>query len=176
MFLNYFKPTWMVESVYQLTPEQLKKRHISGIITDLDNTLIAWDSLDGTPEMAKWLQTMTDADIPVVIVSNNSKKRVQRVADNFGIHYLAVAKKPSRRGMRKALEILKMPKDDVVMVGDQLLTDIFGANRLGLRSILVKPIVQSDGIITTFNRNIELKIYKRVRRRNPKLKWRKMID
>lgn len=173
---EYFKPTWMVESIYQLKPEQLQKRHIKGVITDLDNTLIAWNEPDASEEMADWLQMMAQAEIPVVIVSNNSKKRVERVAADYGIRYQAMAKKPLRHGMRQALKKLALPKEEVVVVGDQLLTDIFTANRLGLQSVLVKPIVSSDGKVTQFNRRIEQAIFKRVLKRNPELKWGKMID
>ena len=54
MFLKY-KPTWMVSSIYQITPEQLKKLGIKAVLTDLDNTLIAWNNPDGTPELRAWL-------------------------------------------------------------------------------------------------------------------------
>ena len=50
---DYFKPTWMIERIYQLTPDQLAKHNIKGVITDLDNTLIAWDNPDGTPEIGR---------------------------------------------------------------------------------------------------------------------------
>lgn len=174
--LNYFKPTWMVESIYQLTPEQLRKRGVQGIVTDLDNTLIAWDNLDGTPEMAAWVATMNQANFPIIIVSNNSKKRVERVANNYNIKYFSMAQKPSRRGLRKAIRLLNVPEKNVVMIGDQLMTDVLAANRLGIRSILVKPIITSDGTLTQINRRIEQVIFKRVLIKNPELKWRKIIE
>ena len=77
MFLKY-KPTWMVSSIYQITPEQLKKLGIKAVLTDLDNTLIAWNNPDGTPELRAWLEEMKEANIPVVVVSNNKASRVAR--------------------------------------------------------------------------------------------------
>ncbi|MDN5811351.1 MAG: YqeG family HAD IIIA-type phosphatase, partial [Tetragenococcus koreensis] len=66
MFLKY-KPTWMVTSIYKITPEQLKSVGIKVVLTDLDNTLIAWDHSDGTNELQVWLEQMKQADIPVVV-------------------------------------------------------------------------------------------------------------
>lgn len=175
MKLDDFKPTWMIERIYQLTPEQLIKHNIKGVITDLDNTLIAWNNPDGTPELRAWLTTMKEAGIPVVILSNNHHSRVKRVADQLGIQFTSDAKKPSRRGYRRAIEKLGVAEDEVVIVGDQLLTDVWGGNRLGIRSILVMPIVQSDAVWTLMNRKIERSIFKRIAKANPELKWRNNI-
>ena len=70
MFLSY-KPTWMVEAIYQITPEQLKAQGIKALLTDLDNTLIAWNNPNGTEELRDWLAQMEAAGIPVIVVSNN---------------------------------------------------------------------------------------------------------
>ncbi|MDN6385682.1 MAG: HAD hydrolase family protein, partial [Alkalibacterium sp.] len=77
---NSFKPTWMVESIYQITPEQLKSKNIKAVLTDLDNTLIAWNNPEATEETIEWIKTMKQNDIKVVILSNNSRKRVKKVA------------------------------------------------------------------------------------------------
>lgn len=172
---DYFTPTWMIERIYQLTPEQLAKHNIKGIIADLDNTLIAWNNPDGTPELRSWLKMMDEAGIPVVILSNNNYKRVKRVADQLGIQFSSAAKKPSRKGFRRAIDKLGLSKDEVVIVGDQLLTDVFGGNRLGIRSILVMPLVESDMVWTLLNRKIEKYIFKKLQKAHPELKWRNNI-
>ena len=64
-----FQPTWQVESIYDLPPEELRKKGIKVVLTDLDNTLIAWNNPDGTPQLREWLQKMEEAKIPVVVVS-----------------------------------------------------------------------------------------------------------
>lgn len=172
---DYFKPTWMIERIYQLTPDQLAKHNIKGVITDLDNTLIAWDNPGGTPELRAWLQTMKEAGIPVVILSNNHHGRVKRVADQLGVLFTSDAKKPSRRGFRRAIDMLGVSQDEVVIVGDQLLTDVFGGNRLGIRSILVMPLVETDLVWTLLNRKIEKFLFKRIEKKHPDLKWRNNI-
>ena len=81
-FSNY-KPTWMVEAIYQITPAQLKNLGIKAVLTDLDNTLIAWNNPDGTEELLTWILEMKNAGIPVVVVSNNNSKRVARAIEKF---------------------------------------------------------------------------------------------
>ena len=73
----------MVEAVYDLKPDQLREHGIRAVLVDLDNTLIAWNNPDGTPELRAWLDEMTEADIPVVVVSNNKYERVERAVANF---------------------------------------------------------------------------------------------
>lgn len=172
---DFFTPTWMIERIYQLTPEQLKKHNIKGVITDLDNTLIAWNNPDGTPELRAWLSTMKEAGIPVVILSNNNQKRVARVANQLGVLYTADAKKPSRRGYKRALDKLGVQPDEAVIVGDQLMTDVFGGNRFGIRSILVMPLVETDMVWTLLNRRLEKIIFKKMQNAHPELKWRNNI-
>lgn len=157
-----FKPDWCLLSAYHITPEQLQEHGIEAVLVDLDNTLIAWNNPEGTPEMKQWLQRLKAADIPVIVVSNNTKKRVSTVANKLGIDYVSDAKKPTKIGLSKALSKLGLPAEKVVIVGDQLLTDILGGYLLGLRTVLVKPIVDHDMLATKLNRKIEYLIKRRL--------------
>ncbi len=174
--LKWFKPTWMVHSIYSITPEQLEKNNIKAVLTDLDNTLIAWDHPEATEESILWIERMEAAGIPVVILSNNSGDRVQKVADYLSLEYIPRGLKPSRRGFRKAEEILNLPKEQVVMVGDQVLTDVLGANRFGMRNVLVKPIMESDAWNTKFNRFVELRVMRALMKSDPNMKWGDSLD
>ena len=75
MSIDDYRPTFVVESVYDLKAEDLLRRGIHAVLVDLDNTLIAWNNPDGTPEVRAWLDEMTMADIAVVVVSNNKQDR-----------------------------------------------------------------------------------------------------
>lgn len=155
-----FKPTWTIEALYSLEIQDLRAQHIKGILVDLDNTLVAWNNPDGTPELRKWIKEMRAFDIPVVVVSNNKASRIDRVVTNLGLTFVSRALKPFTRGLRQAQKELKIPVENLVMVGDQLMTDIKAANGIKMRSILVKPVVESDAWNTKFNRSLE-KIVKR---------------
>lgn len=174
--LEWFKPTWMVNSIYSITPEQLMKNNIKAVLTDLDNTLIAWNHPEATEESILWIERMEEAGIPVIIISNNSGGRVQKVADFLSLEFIPRSMKPSRRGFRKALELLDLPKEDVVMVGDQVITDVLGANRFGMRNILVKPIMDSDAWNTKFNRALELRVMRALIKSDPNLKWEDSLN
>lgn len=172
---NSYKPTWMVDAVYQITPEQLEKHGIKAVLTDLDNTLIAWDNPDGTGELFQWLRVMDQAKIPVIVVSNNKASRVERALEKFELDYVARAMKPFSLGIRLAQEKLKLPSDQIVMVGDQLMTDIKGANAAGVRSILVRPIVDSDAWNTKINRFFEKQVMSQLLKKNPDMDWKRGI-
>ncbi|WP_178198414.1 YqeG family HAD IIIA-type phosphatase [Ligilactobacillus sp. Marseille-Q7487] len=154
MFAN-FRPTWMIESVYDLTPEQIKAHGIKAILTDLDNTLIAWNNPDGTPELKQWLELMKEHEIPVIVVSNNNHQRVKRAVAKFDLPFISRALKPFGRGVNLAKEKYALRDDEVVLIGDQLMTDVAAANSANIRSILVKPLVQSDAWNTKINRFFE---------------------
>lgn len=171
-----FTPTWMVEAIYQITPAQFQAQGIKAVLTDLDNTLIAWNNPDGTPELHEWLQNMEAAGIPVMIVSNNSAARVARVADPLGLSFVSRALKPLTKGLNEAVKKLALQKDEVVMVGDQLLTDVWAANNFGIRSILVQPLIQTDQWNTQINRFFEKGVKKSMLAAHPDLKWRQELD
>lgn len=152
---NLFKPTWRINSIYEVTPEQLKEKGFEGLIIDLDNTLLAWNQYEPTDEVKSWLKTFRDAGLGVYLLSNNNHDRVAKIAEPLNLDFSAKAFKPRRKYFCRALEHLNLPEDQVVVVGDQVLTDVTGANRVGLESILVKPIVPHDNIYTWANRTLE---------------------
>lgn len=166
----------MVESIYSITPEQLRKNNIHAVLTDLDNTLIAWNHPEATEESILWIERMKEADIPVIILSNNNGNRIQKVAEILDLDYVSRSLKPSRRAFRKAEKKLGIPAKNLVMVGDQILTDILGSNRHGVRSILVKPILNSDAWNTKLNRFIELKVMNALIKSDPEMKWGESLD
>lgn len=171
-----FKPTWMVEAIYQITPEQLKKRNFKAVLTDLDNTLIAWNNPDGTEELLLWIEEMKNAGIPVVVISNNKAVRIERVVNQLGLKYVQRAMKPLTKGFKEAQKLVDLPKDQILMVGDQIMTDIRGANAAGIQNVLVKPVVESDAWNTKFNRAMERRIMKHLWKKHPEMSWRKTID
>lgn len=153
--LNLFLPNKHVESVFELTPDFFKSEGIRGIVVDLDNTLVPWDVADCPEKVSSWLSSLIEADLHVIIFSNNNEERVKRFAKPLDIPYIPRAKKPLTAAFNKAASILNVSSGQLAVVGDQLLTDILGGNRFGAYTILVVPIVESDAPITQFNRRLE---------------------
>ncbi|MGX7109525.1 YqeG family HAD IIIA-type phosphatase [Facklamia miroungae] len=152
---NLIQPTWCLNSIYRLTPSDLMNQQIKGLIVDLDNTLLAWNCLDHTQELALWVTSMKEAGIKLFVLSNNHPERVHRVANPLKIPYLGHALKPLRRSFQLAMKAMQVDPENVLVVGDQIMTDVIGARSLGLKVLLVKPIVNNDNIYTLVNRNLE---------------------
>jgi len=165
----------MVESIFQITPEQLKKANIKAVLTDLDNTLIAWNNPEATEETIQWIKLMKKNGIKVVIISNNSRKRVKKVASILGLDFIPSALKPLTVGYKKATKEYSFSNEEWLMVGDQVITDIRGANKAGIKTVLVKPILDSDAWNTRLNRFLELKIMNYLIKKDPNMKWRDTI-
>ncbi|MBM7635539.1 YqeG family HAD IIIA-type phosphatase [Streptococcus saliviloxodontae] len=175
MSIDDYRPTFVVEAVYDLKAEDLLRHGIHAVLVDLDNTLIAWNNPDGTPELRKWLDEMQMADISVVVVSNNKYSRVERAVDRFGVDFVSRAMKPFTRGIRIAMDRYGFDLDEVVMVGDQLMTDIRAAHRAGIQSILVRPLVKSDAWNTKFNRWRERRVWAKLEAKYGKISYKKGI-
>ncbi|RIW37617.1 YqeG family HAD IIIA-type phosphatase [Bacillus salacetis] len=156
--LKSFLPNEQVKDVFQIKPETLKEQGIKAIITDLDNTLVEWDRAQATPKLIKWFKLMQDNGIKVTVVSNNNEERVRRFAEPLNIPFIHQARKPMGRAFRRAVKSMGVAREETVVVGDQLLTDVLGGNRSGFYTILVVPVAQTDGFITKFNRRVERRI------------------
>lgn len=166
--LNAYVPNWQLSSIYCLTPEELHQHHISLVLTDLDNTLVPWNHKEKTKQLMDWIDMMKQAGVPIVVVSNNKEERVRRVVEPLGIDYIARSKKPFTTGIRRALERYHKKPSEAVLIGDQLMTDIKAAHDAGVRSILVKPMVETDAWNTRINRYLEKKIKQSLQK---KVQW-----
>ncbi|MBO1003450.1 YqeG family HAD IIIA-type phosphatase [Pseudogracilibacillus auburnensis] len=153
--LNLFLPNKHVKSIFDIEPTFLQAEGKKGIIIDLDNTLVPWNVSHATDEVITWLKKMDDANIKVTIFSNNNEERVTVFAEPLGTSFIYQARKPLQRAFKRAKIQMELETDEIVVIGDQLLTDILGGNKAGFYTILVVPIVQSDAPITKFNRNVE---------------------
>lgn len=174
--LEKFKPTWMVDSIYKVSPQELKKYGIRAVFSDLDNTLIAWNNPDGTPELHQWMAELAKAGIPLVVISNNNKKRVARATQSLDLPFMARSLKPLSFGITRARRKLGLSKNEVVMVGDQLITDMVAANEAGVRSILVRPLVNTDKWNTRVNRFFEYFLWQKLKQKYPNLKWQEGLN
>ncbi|GKU81346.1 YqeG family HAD IIIA-type phosphatase [Niallia sp. NCCP-28] len=168
--LNDFLPDQHVKNIFEITPEALKEKGIKGVITDLDNTLVEWDRPLATPKIIEWFEEMKRNKIKVTIVSNNKEGRVKAFSDPLNIPFIFAARKPMGRAFKKAILQMDIKKEEAVVIGDQLLTDVLGGNRSGFHTILVVPVAQTDGFFTKINRTIERRILNWFRKKG-KITW-----
>ena len=156
------RPDAVVASVTEVTPEFLSERGVRGVLVDLDDTLLASGSDDLALPFRSWLELLRRAGVPVVILSNGAHGRVARWSRELGVVGLPLTGKPRRRAFARGLEHLGVPAHETAMVGDQLFTDVLGANLTGMVSVLVTPL--SPGKLHTRTlRRLERIILKRLR-------------
>ncbi len=137
--LECFYPDEWIDSAWNIDYEGLRDQGYRGLIFDIDNTL----ALDGGPPLPQTLDLFAklhDLGLAACLLSNNQESRVKSFADEIGASYICKANKPSRRGYAQAMELMGTDTDTTVSIGDQLFTDVWGAQRCGIHSILVLPI------------------------------------
>ncbi|MGE5659432.1 MAG: YqeG family HAD IIIA-type phosphatase [Actinomycetota bacterium] len=131
------------DSIVHLTPEILDKHHLKGLVLDVDETLVPIRSAQASKELGEWVAQIKPA-VALWLVSNNiSETRIGRIAESLDLPYISGAAKPSRRKLRRAVEAMNLPVEQVAMVGDRLFTDVLAGNRLGMFTILVEPMVDA---------------------------------
>ena len=146
--------------IQDINYKKLKKLGIKCLVFDLDNTIALIDQHIITDEVKKLLLSLKK-DFQIVIISNNVTSRVKTYAEYLECDFVANALKPLSRGYRKIRKKYGFQKQEMCMIGDQLVTDIYGGNRYGMFTILVDPLGNKDLKITSLNRLIEGKILKK---------------
>ncbi len=138
MLHKYF-PYEYAKSVFAIDYVQLQQSGYKGIIFDIDNTLVHHGD-DSNPQVDALFKDIQALGLQTILLTNNDEERVLRFIKNIETPFVCDADKPQKRGYLEALEILGLQKDEVVVIGDQIFTDIYGANQCGIPSILVKFI------------------------------------
>lgn len=154
-------PDLYLTNVKEITLELLNKNKIKGLILDVDNTLIDFDKnlLEGVKQ---WCDNLKQNNIKMCILSNTNKiKKVEKVAKILDLEYLYFAHKPNKKGFYKAQKLLGLKVNEIATVGDQVFTDVLGGNRVGMFTILTKPIDERDIIITKIKRPFENAVIKK---------------
>ena len=153
--LRWLRPSAQVPTVYDIDLIALRARGIRWVILDLDNTIVPWGAHEVSPRLSVWIAAAQDADLRLCIVSTNMGNRVMSIAERLGLPIVVGALKPRRRALRRALTVMGTTPEATALVGDQLLTDILGGNRLGLHTILVRPQGRREFMLTRLVRLME---------------------
>ena len=133
-------PTFITPKLTDLTPQQLRSWEIQLLMMDFDNTIVPYTTSTPTEEMDRWLREMAASDIQLCVVSNSKKDRVKVFCGQYGIDCITHSRKPFRKGIRQCMNKYRFPPSHCALVGDQIFTDILGANGFNVTSILVDAI------------------------------------
>ncbi len=163
MFERFF-PDESVSSTYDIDFQSLYEEGYRGILFYIDNTLVEHGK--GASDQALDLfRRLEEMGFQCCLISNNKKQRVSSFNEKIGAHMIFNAHKPRRKGYREAMEMMGTNKENTLFVGDQLFTDIWGAKRIGIRNILVKPINKNEEIQIVLKRYLEKIILKEYRQK-----------
>lgn len=135
-----FLPTVILPHLTDVTPGLLSELGVDFLMLDFDNTIVPYTTNEPTPEMCDWLRQMQASPIRLCVVSNSKKPRVVRFCERYGLDCVTRAKKPFHRGIRETLARFHLEPKQAALVGDQIYTDVLGANTAGLKSILISAI------------------------------------
>ena len=160
--MDKYKPTYMIEKVSKIPFVLLERDEIHGLIFDVDNTLTTMGK-GITEENLKWIKEAQSLGYKICLLSNSiNMKKIRGLMNMLNINGLCFARKPRIQGFEMALNLLDLKKSEVIMIGDQIFTDVLGGNRCKMFTILVDPIKEKDFWYTAWKRPIENKVKKRV--------------
>lgn len=161
-----FYPRLYVSSIFDINLDDLQQRGIKNMIFDLDNTIIERGAPEFPVKVMEWLDAVRKRGIRIAIVSNNRTRSAEKMAAKAGIPAVFNAIKPRRSPFKKVLRMLKAKPGETAVVGDQIFTDVVGGNRLGMYTILTKPMKGKEFIGTTLiTRQLERLFLPRIRKR-----------
>ena len=154
-------PRLYCKKVTDISLDYLETNQIKGILLDVDNTLLDFD-LNVVDGLEQWYQKIKENNIKCMILSNSNKtEKIKKVANLLKIEYIQFATKPLKRGFKKAQRKLDLNPENIAVVGDQIFTDVIGANRSKMHSILVEPLAEKDLFLTKFKRPLENLVIKK---------------
>ncbi|MBQ8296670.1 MAG: YqeG family HAD IIIA-type phosphatase [Ruminococcus sp.] len=151
-----FRLTAAFRKVTDITPSFLKKINVRGLVLDLDNTLTTHDNPRPAEGVLDWIKTMKDNRIKLMIVSNNHPPRVKPFADMLGLDFVSEGKKPLTKGFREACQRMGLKKQELAAVGDQIFTDVLGANLYRIKMLYVSPIEHEKTTFFKVKRKLEI--------------------
>lgn len=168
-FTENFRPKEVVYSIASVHVAELRRRGFDTLLLDMDNTLLPWKDNDTPDFAAQWVEQAKAVGMKVCIVSNTHRpSRLKKIAGELGVECVPRALKPRSQGFDLAMSMMGSSPEKTVVVGDQLLTDIWGGNRAGMYTILVAPMHPREFVGTKLSRLVEMFILRSLGVKLPK--------
>ena len=168
--MNFYQkciPDYYYKSIYEILYHTLQEQGIKTLFFDLDNTIISYDEDVLSQKHIDFLNELSKI-FKIVVLSNSGYQRVSNALKETNFPFVYHATKPLQRGFKKALKLSKSEKHEVLVIGDQLMTDVLGAHRTHLKVALIESVKRkSDRKITQFNRKIEKHVLKKIEKKYP---------
>lgn len=154
MFKKFY-PDYRFSSIKNIDNDFLLANKIKFAVLDIDNTLVSYTSERADDNARKFLKRLDLCGIKYAFVSNNHKKRVRTFAEEFGVFYVHDSGKPFLFGIKKAMRHMGASKENTVLIGDQIFTDVYAGKRAGLLTVMVDPIEAKETPFFGIKRKLE---------------------
>ena len=160
-FSKKLRPWKQVMKISEISLNDLWDSGARGLILDIDNTISPWHKYQLTKESEAFVYEALSKGYTIVLLSNSSHRKTKALADSLGVHFIAPAFKPLLYSFRKAIKRIKQPPEKIVVIGDQIFTDVWGGNKSGCSTILVKPLTEKELFWTKIMRYLEKIVLKK---------------
>ena len=168
-------PFAIAKSVYQIPISFYINNGIKHVLLDLDNTLASYKDKLPSEETKKLIQSLKDAGLSVAIASNNTNERVRNFAKELGINAYCDMRKPFAGPLKKVIQKEGFNPDETTLIGDQILTDVYAANKAGIKAILCMPLTPLDPPWTRINRFFAKGKMKKLYKEPYKHMWKEIL-
>lgn len=163
-----FVPEYRFKTFDLATADFLSEIGVKGIILDIDNTLEPYEHEKPGEHVIAWLKSLSEKGIKAAIVSNNGKERVELFNKELGLPAYYKAHKPFKKNLLRAMADMGTSREETILMGDQVFTDVWAAHNAKIRAILVPPINDKKDLFTKFKRLLERPILRKYEKRNKK--------
>lgn len=164
--MEKYIPDIYQKSIYAINYQKLLNQGIKCLLFDLDNTLVPPSIKEPNDKLKELFDELKKMGFKLIIFSNSPKKRLKPFKDILEVDCSASSKKPSKKKFLLVLSEYNFLINEVAIIGDQILTDVLGGNKVGILTILVNPVSKKDLLITKFNRIIEKRIIKKLSKKS----------
>lgn len=155
------KPNLYYKDIFSINYNYLIDNNIKYLLFDIDNTIGDGRRRNADSKTIDLFNTLKK-DFKIILVSNALPHRVKNFAKSLDIDdYYSLASKPLTYTYNKIIAKYNIEPDNIAAIGDQLYTDIKGANKVGITSILVDRISNYEDLIPKINRLRENRIIKK---------------
>ena len=168
-------PFALGNNLYEIPSDFYRAHGVKVLLLDLDNTLDPYTVAEPSDSTLKWKEEMEVEGFRIVILSNNSGKRVQHYAGLLGVECRCFMKKPFSGPLKRFLKEENLSPNEVMLIGDQIQTDVLAANGAGVRCVLLEPIDPHEPPWTKFNRIFDKPKRRKIKKLHLAPNWRETI-
>lgn len=161
--LDFLTPNYYYHSIHELDISFFTDNNIKGILFDIDNTLEPYATALPSEKTVQLFEKLKNADIKISVISNNHEERVRKFCEPLKVGYSYDSGKPSKKKILSAISDMGLTLKDVVIVGDQLFTDIWAGNNTKIKSIFVDKINDKESFFIKLKRCLEAPLVKKIR-------------